>query len=250
MNGKNSQKLLFSPEREEELKKFLLNFGIQPQNFDLIHQSLIHRSYAFEKGLNFDNERLEFLGDAVLGFFVSTYLYRKDPDSNEGELSKIKATIVSRNVLGKRANDIGLGNLILLGKGEEQSGGRERNSLLGSALEAFIGAIYLELGAEAVSRFIKYHIITPASELVKDEEYIDYKSQLQELVQKTYQAVPIYHIVNETGPDHNKRFQVAVEIQGELIGHGRGTRKKIAENMAAREALSVLRKKLGMETQF
>lgn len=242
--------ITITPERERELRNFLKNFGLQPVKLDLLHQALIHRSYAFEANLPYDNERLEFLGDAVLGFFVSIALYRHNPNSSEGELSKLKATIVSRSVLGKRALDIGLGKLILLGKGEELSGGRLRTSLLGSTLEAIIGAMYLEIGAEAVYRFIKYHILTPANKLVQSDEYIDYKSQLQELVQKTYQVVPVYTIVDETGPDHNKLFQIEVDVNGEVMGYGRGPRKKVAENLAAREALNYLRRKLGMETQF
>lgn len=243
-------KIEISQEREVEIRNFMKNFGLQPRSIELIYQSLIHRSFSFESSLGYDNERLEFLGDAVLGFFVSISLYRHNPDSSEGDLSKLKATIVSRSVLGKRAADIGLGKLILLGKGEELSGGRTRASLLGSALEALIGAIYLEMGAEAAYRFIKYHILTPAHKLLQSEEYIDYKSQLQELVQKTFQIVPTYNIVDETGPDHNKLFQVEVEINGEVMGHGRGHRKKIAENLAAREALNYLRRRLGMDTQF
>ncbi len=245
-----SDSMLVTPERDETLRNYLKNFGLQPKQLELINQALTHRSYAFENGIEFDNERLEFLGDAVLGFFVSISLYRHNPESSEGDLSKLKATIVSRNVLGKRALDIGLGKMILLGKGEELSGGRTRASLLGSTLEALIGSLYLEMGAEAVYRFIKYHILTPAHKLVQSDEYIDYKSQLQELVQKTYQIVPSYNIVDETGPDHNKLFQVEVDINGEVMGHGRGHRKKVAENLAAREALNFLRRKLGLETQF
>ncbi|MBX7245622.1 MAG: ribonuclease III [Candidatus Sumerlaeaceae bacterium] len=200
---------------------------------ELLDRALTHSSYSFENQLEYDNERLEFLGDSVLGLLVSVYLYEEHPRAREGVLSKHKATMISRGVLGKRAQDLGIGELLLLGKGEEQNGGRERLSLLGSALEAVVGALYLELGLDRIRQFLVKQVFEPGRMLSATDEYGDYKSLLQELVQKTFQTVPDYVVTSESGPDHNKHFDVGVVINGEVRGSGSGSRKKIAENQAA-----------------
>ena len=235
------------PERLRSLLAFLDRHKLPVGNLELLDHALTHSSHAFEQQLDDDNERLEFLGDAVLGLLVSDYLYKDHPHAREGVLSKHKAAIISRNVLGKRALDMGLGDLVLLGKGEELHGGRERPVLLGSALEAVVGALYLDLGLEAIRRFIEREVFEPGRILSATDEFGDYKSILQELVQKLSQCVPEYEIVSESGPDHNKHFEVVVRVNGTIRGRGEGTRKKAAENQAAMCAYWALSERPGTE---
>lgn len=213
----------------------------------LLDRALTHSSYAFERQLDYDNERLEFLGDSVLGLLVSEYLYVEHPRAREGVLSKHKSAMISRNVLGKRAQEMGLGDLVLLGKGEELHGGRERPALLGSALEAVVGALYLDIGLDGIRKYVEGEIFTPARILSATDEFGDYKSMLQELVQKVCQNVPEYDVVNETGPDHNKQFEVVVRINGQVYGMGEGSRKKTAENRAAMRAYWTLCEQLNIK---
>ena len=221
------------PERMQQLMKFLDRHGLPVGSLELLDRSLTHSSFAFEQQLDHDNERLEFLGDAVLGMLVSEYLFKEHPRAREGVLSKHKATIISRNVLGKRAMEMGLGDLILLGRGEELHGGRQRPALLGSALEAVIGALYLDLGVDAIRAFVHREVFDPGRTLATTDEFGDYKSLLQELVQKVSQSVPEYDIISESGPDHSKHFEVVVRVNGVIRGRGEGARKKAAENQAA-----------------
>ena len=207
----------------------------------LVNHALTHRSYSFEKGSFEDNERLEFLGDAFIGFLVSRYLYEKFPDADEGTLSKKKSSLVSRSMLGRQAKALGLGPLVLLGKGEDLSGGRKRSSLLGCALEALIGAFYISLPLEDVSLFVLERIVTPSEILLHADVFADYKSRLQECVQKKFKCIPEYKLISEMGPDHVKSFQVEVFILEKSYGKGFGARKKTAENAAARIALDRLK---------
>lgn len=216
--------------------RFLNRYNLPMQNLDLLDRALTHSSYSFEHQLPYDNERLEFLGDAVLGLVVSEYLFRELPRASEGVLSKQKAAIVSRPILGKRAQEMGIGELLLLGRGEELSGGRERPALLGSALEAVVGALYLELGIPKITPWLVKEVFEPGRVLTHTEEFSDFKSLLQEYAQKNFQTVPEYELVSESGPDHSKRFEVVVKINGQVFGHGVGHRKKLAENQAAMRA--------------
>ncbi|MBN1515834.1 ribonuclease III [Candidatus Sumerlaeota bacterium] len=227
-------------EHEAQLVAFLDEHLPDVRPGELIRLALVHRSYAFENQLNADNERLEFLGDALIGFEVSSYLFEKHPAASEGELSRMKATIVSRSMLGRLALSLGMDALVLLGKGEEKSGGRHRRALIGSVFEAFVGAVFLEVGLEAATRFIREHLIHQVSTHLVGEDFTDYKSRLQELAQKRWQQIPQYRIVEETGPDHSKQFCVEVSLAGKKYGRGMGRRKKTAENDAAREALAAL----------
>lgn len=228
------------PERAAKLRAFLNRHGLAVADLELVDCSLTHSSYAFENERSSDNERLEFLGDAVLGLLVSDYLYHEHPRSREGVLSKHKAALISRSLLGKRAHDLGLGDLLLLGHGEEAGGGRERLSLLGSALEALVGALFLQLGLVAIEGFVEREVFVPGRQLSETSEFGDYKSRLQELVQKLFQVVPEYEVISESGPDHDKRFEVAVRVDGLVRGRGTGSRKKSAENRAAMEAFWAL----------
>ncbi|MCX7718561.1 MAG: ribonuclease III [Candidatus Sumerlaeaceae bacterium] len=236
---------IYAAQWAAQVREFLVRHRLSVTNYALVEQALTHSSYAFENHLPHDNERLEFLGDAVLGLLVSEYLYEEHPRAREGVLSKQKASLVSRNVLGQRALTMGLGSLVLLGRGEELNGGRDRASLLGSALEALVGALYLNLGLDGVRPFVVREIFEPGRALSATDEFGDYKSQLQELVQKHYQTVPEYELIAETGPDHNKYFEVQVRVAGEIRGRGSGSRKKTAENRAAMQAYWALRELLG-----
>lgn len=224
--------------REKQLA-FLKRFEIplDAQSLDLIDEALTHSSYAFENRLPFNSERLEFLGDAVIGLLAAEHFFREHPKASEGELSKRKGRLVSRTILGRRARELGLADIVRLGRGEEQSGGRQRPVLLGSTLEALVGAIFLSLDWEATRKFVNAHILGPLENASTSDVLADFKSQLQEIVQKRHQSVPEYRIVREVGPDHDKRFLVEVLVQNRKLGEGWGTRKKVAENDAAKSAL-------------
>jgi ribonuclease-3 len=199
--------------------------------------ALTHKSYSIENNSenNLNNERLEFLGDSVLSIIVSTYLYLKYPFSQEGDLSKYRAKIVSKEYCYYWAEKLDLGSFLFLGKGEEKSKGRERISNLANSFEAVLGSLYLDQGLEVTRKFLLDYLeleIIDISEL-KD----DYKSKLQEILQKIYKYTPIYTVVSESGPAHNKTFKIEVKIADKVIGYGQGNSKKQAEQLAAQDAL-------------
>lgn len=237
--GGGPRRCPITEERTRELAAFVRKFGLDPSkvNWNRLNRAFIHRSYRAESDIDEDNERLEFLGDSVVGLVCTEYLLRERPGSDEGVLSKLRATLVSRAALGQIAINLGVGRLMLLGAGEERTGGRERSSILGSALEAICGAFYLDFAWEEISIPIQQSIILPALDLAENSMVLDYKSQLQEWSQKEFQRVPIYRVVGEGGPDHSKEFEVEVHLDGKVLGRGRGKRKKQAENDAARVAL-------------
>jgi len=197
---------------------------------DLLRQALTHRS-ADSGGL--DNERLEFLGDAVLQLVITEHLFRSHPEFTEGELTKARVYGVSEPTLADVARRIGLGEQIIMSRGEEASGGRDRPSILSDAFEALVGVVYLDQGLEAVRRFVVEHL---ADSLVVRETR-DYKSLLQERAQERLKVTPRYSIVEESGPAHDKRFVAEVEVNGVSLGRGSGRSKKEAEQAAARCAL-------------
>lgn len=229
-----------SPERTERLERFLERLSLEVRRLELVNQALTHRSFAFENPPAEDNERLEFLGDSLLGFVIAEYFYQRFPEANEGELSKKKARTVSRTLLGRVALQVRLGDEMRLGRGEEQTGGRTRPSLLGSALEALIGAVLLSEGVEAASAFIRKQLLAPLVDFLEEEEAWDYKSRLQEAVQKQFQTTPDYSLVAAEGPDHEKTFTVRVLIADKPYGEATASRKKMAENMAAKATLERL----------
>ncbi|MCX7019203.1 MAG: ribonuclease III [bacterium] len=231
-------------ERRFQLLRFLNRHQLRVRDLKPLDRALTHSSYAFEKQLDGNNERLEFLGDAVVGMFASRYLFDLYPGEPEGVLAKHKSSLVSGNVLGRRALELGLGPLLLVGRGEEQTGARQRARLLGSALEAVVGALFLESGAAVIEPFVKKVILEPCMALTRSAEYGDYKSQLQEYAQKIGTGSPVYEIVSVSGPDHDRQFEAVVLIDGGIQGCGKGSRKKIAENRAAMHAHMVLLKKL------
>lgn len=210
-----------------------------------LRQALIHKSYlneAKEKGLE-DNERLEFLGDAVLDLIISEALIARFPEASEGVLSKMKARVVNEGTLARVARELDLGKFLFLGKGEERTFGREKSSLLADAMEAVIAAIYLDLGYEAARRAVLEEFAFPMEELTRPEIAVDYKTELQELCQKEFETLPIYRVIQESGPDHQKVFEVEIRIVEAAYGVGLGKSKKEAEQKAAQITLERLRKK-------
>lgn len=206
----------------------------------LLLEALSHSSYANEKRRTRNsNERLEFLGDSVLSIVVSEFLFKKYPDLPEGELTKLRASMVCEKALHVFAQEIHLGEFLLLGKGEEHTGGRMRSSILADAFEAVIAAIFLDGGMDAAKRHIMRFIPNDPEEQ-EPIGFIDYKTQLQEVVQRNPEEKVEYVLVGESGPDHDKAFKVEVCLNSNVIGTGIGRSKKAAEQLAAKEALSLM----------
>ena len=214
--------------------------GYRFRNIQLLQNALTHSSYANERWHNslLSNERLEFLGDSVLGMLVAEYLYRNFPNRPEGELTRMRADMVCEQTLAAAANRIGLGSHLLLGHGEEQGGGRKRNSILADAMESVIAACFLDGGMEAALKVVQQFILVevPVTKL----HNADYKTQLQELVQQRKNQVLSYALVDQSGPDHDKKFDVEVSLNGKVVGSGSGSSKKRAEQDAARMAIEKL----------
>jgi ribonuclease-3 len=254
-------------ERKKELKELEKKIGVRFKNKKLLDQALTHRSFAYERkeaeqrqarpvglasmpvalgdwqqatAIIEENERMEFLGDALLNLVISGYLYEKYPHYDEGDLTKLKAVVVSRPTLVRYANLLNLGNYLLLGKGEELSGGRKRNSILSDVLEAVIGALYLDRGYKKAQDFVLNKFEKEIEIVDKQEHKNDYKSRFQEIVQKKYRVKPLYRVLKVKGPHHNKDFEVEVRVRKETFGQGRGKSKKEAEQAAAREAIKKL----------
>ena len=222
----------------ENLKKALLGqFDLVFSDETLLETAFTHTSYANEHRLleSSHNERLEFLGDAVLQLIISEYLYTKYPKRPEGDLSKLRSMIVREESLAGFARDCQFDQFIKLGRGEEKSGGRNRDTILGDLFEAFLGALLLDKGVEAVKSFL-YQVMIPKVEAGDFERVTDYKTKLQELLQINGDVEIAYQVVSETGPAHAKNFEVAVLINGRKSGQGQGRSKKLAEQEAAKNA--------------
>lgn len=221
-------------------RKLILTFieeqAIPCKDLELMSRALTHPSYAQECNITSNNQRLEFLGDAVLNFVVAEYLYNNYPLQAEGELTKIRARVVCEKSLSLVAHNLNLGSYILLGKGEEKSGGRTRKSILADAMESVIGAVYLDQGYETVRSFLLNHL----ESIIRDTEageYYDYKSRLQELVQGRNRDNVTYAILEESGPAHARTFTAGVYYKGRLLGTGSGRSKKEAQQSAAEKVL-------------
>ena len=212
------------------------------QDPELLEQALTHSSYANERlgGALESNERLEFLGDSVLGQVTADHLYRTHPDLPEGDLTRARAALVCEESLVEVAHELGLGEYLRLGKGESSGGGRERPSIQADAVEAVLAAIYLDGGIGSARKFIQKYILS--REVAGLNKPLDHKTALQELVQRESGQVLQYRLVGEEGPDHNKRFFVEVELNGRSVGSGSGRSKKEAEQMAAAAAIETLSK--------
>jgi ribonuclease-3 len=210
----------------------------------LLHQALSHRSYCSEWGGRPSNERLELLGDAVLGLVVADHLYRSYPELPEGDLARLRSAVVSTEALAPVADELGVGEAVLLGRGEEISGGRSKDSILADCLEAIIAVIYLTLGLPAATTFVVRLLEGPIAVIAAEGRLGDPKNRLQELAARLDLSLPSYR-VNDTGPDHAKVFSAEVTLGGEVLGRGTGSSKKLAERLAAVAALEVLAARSG-----
>ena len=220
------------------LNDFEKVIGYKFKNISLLETALTHSSYANEKQLSRDcNERLEFLGDSVLGVITADYFYHNHNHMPEGEMTRKRAACACEKSLHGFANEINLGKFILLGKGEERTGGRNRPSILADAFEAVIGAIYLDGGLESAKDFVLVFVEKAAKQQMN---FKDYKTELQEIIQKNPDEHLTYVLVGESGPDHDKRFEVEVRLNSNIIGCGKGKSKKIAEQQAAKQALELM----------
>ena len=227
-----------SPERVKSLVAFSKNISIKFSNLNLLELAFTHRSVASDgktpKHLN--NERLEFLGDSVLGMATASYLYEHFIDNPEGDLAKIKSFVVSEQALGPIALKIGIDKLLIMGKGEEMSGGRHKRAILADAVEAVIGAYYIDSGYRAAEKLVLSFMIPEIEKFISTEGTRDYKSMLQEAHQKKYKTCPTYELVKETGPDHDRTFWVAVHLKNATYGPESGKNKKEAEQNVAKKA--------------
>lgn len=225
----------------KDFRQVLENLGLTPQNPLLYETAFAHRSFLNEsKEAIQSNERLEFLGDSVLSFIVSTILFRERTADTEGDLTNLRAYIVKTDSLAKVARKLELGKFLKLSRGEEVSGGRKNVQILANTYEAVLGAIFLDQGIEKAISFIQATLLPLFALEVKKGAPRDPKSQLQEIAQSRFQSSPKYRILTTSGPDHAKIFQVGVFVKGEKLGRGLGTNKQQAEEQAAQEALSRL----------
>ena len=214
--------------------------GVPPEGGAIYELALTHRSYAFEQQVPIEhNERLEFLGDAILGAVVTNLIYTRYPELNEGEMARLRASVVNTYALADLARELNLGDHIRLGKGEQGSGGRDKASLLADTLEAIVGAVYLDSGIETVTVVLESLFESRIRERVEAGGRYDAKTALQEVVVRDVGGFPAYRVAS-SGPDHDKRFTAHVYIESELFGVGEGRSKKEAEQNAAREALARL----------
>jgi ribonuclease-3 len=223
-------------DRRKALREFQKTAGLKFKSLELLNASFIHRSVSNEAGYRINNERLEFLGDAILGAVTATLLYRDLAQKPEGELAKIKSVVVSEDILSGIARVLQIDTVLLLGRGEEMTGGRTKKGILADALEALIGALYLDSGYKAAFSFVG-RCIGPEISRVLDRNYRqDYKSLLQELSQRLFRAYPVYRLVKRSGPEHERLFWIEVSVNSTVYGPCMGRNKKSAEQEAAKMA--------------
>ena len=230
-----------SRERRAHLAAFQKRAAIRFRSFELLNLSFTHRSCGNEDASRSqNNERLEFLGDAVLGLVAASSLFDMLGERSEGELARIKSYVVSEEVLSELSKGLGIDEYLLLGKGEEQSGGRSKKAILADAAEALIGAYYLDAGFEAASRFVRLLIEPEIAKVLQNRHHKDYKTMLQEYAQKYFRSYPVYRLKKKTGPDHDKTFWVSCELAGKEYGALSGKNKKEAEQNAAQAAYDAI----------
>ncbi len=227
------------------MKQLEENIGYSFKNKGLLTNALTHSSYANEmRHGGHSNERLEFLGDSVLSIIVSDYIYKRYPDLPEGELTKIRASLVCEKSLAQFSAELQMGDFLLLGKGEQANGGARRPSILADAFEAVLAAIYLDGGMEVASKHVMRFVKAELDSNNEYEAFHDYKTALQEIIQKNPEESLSYVLVNESGPEHNKSFTFEVRINSNTIGTGTGKSKKQAEQLAAKQALELMGQRL------
>jgi len=247
-NLSNHSRSNFSPlssDRKKKLAVFQKTAGIKFKNPDFLNVAFLHRSVTNEiqpgiQSVKVNNERLEFLGDSVLGVVCATLLYNKYSDKNEGELAKIKAVVVSEDILSGIARELQIDDMLLLGKGEEISGGRTKKAILADALEAVIGALYLDSGFDAAFKFVSRCLLPDIERVTEKNYHKDYKSLLQEYSQRMFRSYPEYSLVKRSGPEHERIYWMEVRINKIAYGPGTGRNKKNAEQEAARLACEQL----------
>lgn len=221
------------------MKSLEENLNYRFKNKELLKNALTHSSYANEvRSKDGSNERLEFLGDSVLSIIVSEYIYKRFPKMPEGELTRLRASLVCEKALCTFARELKIGDFLLLGKGEDKGGGRERDSILADAFEAVLAAIYLDGGIEPAKRHVMNFVLREIHDGV--DTFKDYKTALQEIIQRNPEESVTYITTNECGPDHDKKFTVEVHLNSNVIGRGTGHNKKAAEQMAAKQALELM----------
>lgn len=225
----------------KDLKELEKKLNISFKNKSLLKNAFIHRSYLNEhpEERSGNNERLEFLGDSVLSFVVSEYLYERFPSHPEGDLTNFRASIVNAKTLAKVADELGLGEYLFLSRGEESTGGRSRTYLLANTFEALLGAIYLDQGAEIARKYVQKYLLPSLEEIISKQLYKDYKSLFQETTQEKRGITPVYKVLQEEGPDHEKEFTTGVYLGSELISKGSGRSKQEAEQEAAKSAIAI-----------
>lgn len=231
-----------SPERIRDLNQFCKNLSIKFKNIELLDLAFHHRSFSNENAehRHLNNERLEFLGDSVLGVATATFLYVNLVENPEGDLAKIKSVVVSEETLAPIAVRIGIDKMLILGRGEELSGGRQKKAILADAVEALFGAYYLDKGYEAAQTFVLSFIAPEIKKVLENKGHKDYKTMLQEWYQKKYKECPRYELVKNTGPEHDKVFWVTVHLKNVSYGPEKGKSKKEAEQNAAKLAYEEL----------
>lgn len=217
------------------IKDLEKSIGVEFSNKGLLEVAVTHRSYLNEnRNVPEHNERLEFLGDAVLELIVSNFLYTKYPERAEGELTSFRSALVRTDSLAQTAKALSLGDHLRLSRGEEDSGGRDKDYLLANTFEAILGAIYIDKGYEECKSFVERSLLPKIEEIVKHRLDIDNKTKIQELAQSLYKSTPVYEVINEEGPDHDKTFTVVIKIDNKIYGEGKGSSKQKAEEQAAK----------------
>ena len=229
------------PARKKILATFSKSVGIRFKSLELLNLSFMHRSISNESSQKLNNERLEFLGDAVLGAVTADLLYQTLDDRPEGDLARIKSVVVSEDTLSAVALELQIDTLLVLGKGEELSGGRNKKAILADALEALIGALYMDSGYKVAHAFVSPLIGAEIDRVLENRHYQDYKSMLQEFCQKSFKVYPDYRLLKRSGPEHARIFWVTVTVNGQVFGPATGRNKKSAERDAARLAYEALK---------
>jgi ribonuclease-3 len=228
------------PGRKKILAAFQRTAGIRFKSPELLNLSFVHRSMSNEANNKLNNERLEFLGDAVLGAVAAALLYERLMERPEGELAKIKSVVVSEDILSGVARELQIDTLLILGKGEDLSGGRTKNAILADAMEALIGALYLDSGYNAAFSFVSRFIGEEINRVLENRHHKDYKSLLQELCQRRFHSYPVYRLQKHSGPEHERLFWMEVMVDTVVYGPGMGRNKKAAEQEAAKIAFETL----------
>lgn len=223
----------------KSLEELAVTIGHQFRNMELLHTAMVHRSWQAEQHAPVTNERLEFLGDAVLGWVVADMAYHRLADEPEGKLSDLRQIVVNMHALARLARTLNLGDYILLGKGEDTAGGRDKDSILADAMEAVIGAVYLDAGAKHAEDLVRRLVLPSFEEAIPNIDMFDHKTRLQELCARLGLGHPGYHTTGE-GPDHDKVFTAEVMVDGRGVARGTGKTKKAAEQMAASRAYEEL----------